>query len=1300
MSSGDESVTNDVVSERETQFVYQPGDEDVLWEVKEITAERGKKYKVRWAGFDPATGKPWAQSWVAKHDCTDDLVVAWKAKQKRGVAAGKKKRGGRTSTASRASKRAGSSTSGTKTRRSTSKATSSRVDSVEGHVSSPPPAKPSATKRKRESDTPATVSSPVKQGGAQGESSRPHKKQKTMVEVLLPPLSSDEEGDALPVPVARAKGTVKNKVVPKSNGASLEVGDEDDRSPPKAKAKEERHSEARLKGAGVSARASDVHEESRLSRSEKKAKVVPRRKVRATIVLSAESEDEDLRPPKSKQKLTSKPKLTSERTDALSEKEVESPVRRIKIGPPRGVRRQGTLKASGPSSKPGPSRTKPREDDSTGERVPAEESPSYLDHEVSAFGSPLVLLKNKVDDRTSPSPHISIPKVPPSTPPRSHGLSPGARARLELFDRMMADISQPEAAPPPDVPEHVPEDSHFNFDDIHDVHDAFDTLDPPLLLSPPSSKPKPKPSKPGTPNGLIVPETESSGNSQSQSQPLLKPPSPLPPARNNSPRKPIDLPTIAVIAASASSSASPKDPPQKLPPSTNRPSKRLTFKIAPSTFRPAINARSRVADSEAPPSSIESFASPKRVDKGKQREVEDDQLKSSLSEGESDGERQKRQTQKITDSALKKRGKELSDQAQRAREAEWQKNKKPKRLKPVNEIINGTSSSPSKGSPLPFTSGAESIPEMRLEDVVDLSGGANSATLDSPEHSEAKPLSEEKRERLRIELRQEEEESTQEAMGVYPPPPAKESEVINGEDVQMPPPRSPKFPSNGQIEDVDPVEQPSTDLQLASVIVQASQEQRHEDTDMEPLPANQPTSSPPCPIPEILTDSPGRRLGEALSLLNVKSEEIQRLERELADERKNVQGLKVELAELRQSSEPTGPVRAAWEAERAQWTQERTKWENDLSLWETQRKEMSAENLNLSVRMTEFSDAAVRAEEARVKLSELEAERVAWTKERDVMLNDMVQRSEELAVLTKVRGEDDQDRVKREVERTLWVEEKAGWETERTALQEKQEALLRSINDLSASVESMGTDKVSAEKDRDFFREQYVQASGFVDTVREENVEVEKRVKIAEGQAQEGVAGIRALFEGRVKALQADVARWKGLTELLQEKDRRTNDELRLRAAQAPELIELCGRLNEENKSLEADVRKLGQAQQRSVLQRNKLFYEILLLKKERASLKSKLSKLAKTGDRSTQETSHSAPPPPPILEVPESMDPNDMELLPDPTLQSSEATFDEPALFPCMWRPQWRDQCQQIFDCKEDLERHIQDHFRDLQAQ
>jgi hypothetical protein len=54
-----------------------------LWEVVEITAEYRNKYKVKWAGVDPLTGKPWEQSWVAKYDCTHDLVRRWEMEQQK-----------------------------------------------------------------------------------------------------------------------------------------------------------------------------------------------------------------------------------------------------------------------------------------------------------------------------------------------------------------------------------------------------------------------------------------------------------------------------------------------------------------------------------------------------------------------------------------------------------------------------------------------------------------------------------------------------------------------------------------------------------------------------------------------------------------------------------------------------------------------------------------------------------------------------------------------------------------------------------------------------------------------------------------------------------------------------------------------------------------------------------------------------------------------------------------------------------------------------------------------------------------
>lgn len=64
------------------QFEPQEDDEDLLWEVEKITQERKKEYKVKWKGIDPKTRKPWEQSWVAKKDCTPDLVIAWKEEKK------------------------------------------------------------------------------------------------------------------------------------------------------------------------------------------------------------------------------------------------------------------------------------------------------------------------------------------------------------------------------------------------------------------------------------------------------------------------------------------------------------------------------------------------------------------------------------------------------------------------------------------------------------------------------------------------------------------------------------------------------------------------------------------------------------------------------------------------------------------------------------------------------------------------------------------------------------------------------------------------------------------------------------------------------------------------------------------------------------------------------------------------------------------------------------------------------------------------------------------------------------------
>jgi hypothetical protein len=78
------------------------------------------------------------------------------------------------------------------------------------------------------------------------------------------------------------------------------------------------------------------------------------------------------------------------------------------------------------------------------------------------------------------------------------------------------------------------------------------------------------------------------------------------------------------------------------------------------------------------------------------------------------------------------------------------------------------------------------------------------------------------------------------------------------------------------------------------------------------------------------------------------------------------------------------------------------------------------------------------------------------------------------------------------------VQEKANWAMEH--------------NVLVASIEELKCSNQSAQNDRDFFREQYEQASTFVSSVRKENVELEERTRTAEEQAKTGVEMIKATF--------------------------------------------------------------------------------------------------------------------------------------------------------------------------------------------
>ncbi|KAG2357106.1 hypothetical protein BDR07DRAFT_1298565 [Suillus spraguei] len=221
--------------------------------------------------------------------------------------------------------------------------------------------------------------------------------------------------------------------------------------------------------------------------------------------------------------------------------------------------------------------------------------------------------------------------------------------------------------------------------------------------------------------------------------------------------------------------------------------------------------------------------------------------------------------------------------------------------------------------------------------------------------------------------------------------------------------------------------------------------------------------------------------------------------------------------------------------------------------------------------------------------------------------------------------------------------------------------------------------KSLAEKDRDFFRDQYTQASGFVSDTRAENVELEQKAKIAEGQARDGVALIKRMFESQIKALKEDVDRWKGVSTLLQEKDRRTDDLIRRRAAEHPELTERCRQLERQVDSLRADLIKIGHTHQRSSVERHKVQHLKL----------SELREHNQMPNFHLVKLSYTELEPGEIIEVNGLSDTDVSSLSQADALEvdvSPEEAEDGYELYPCKWKigADIIDQCQQSFDCRE----------------
>lgn len=112
--------------------------------------------------------------------------------------------------------------------------------------------------------------------------------------------------------------------------------------------------------------------------------------------------------------------------------------------------------------------------------------------------------------------------------------------------------------------------------------------------------------------------------------------------------------------------------------------------------------------------------------------------------------------------------------------------------------------------------------------------------------------------------------------------------------------------------------------------------------------------------------------------------------------------------------------------------------------------------------------------------------------------------------------------------------------------------------------------KQDAEKDRDMFREYYEKASSHVSEMKAKDSTLEEELSVAKSQLSDGLSLLKGMYEERIKHTQAEAERWKSLCKILTEKDERTSDEVRRRAAEAPELRTEVERLKLEVAELQA----------------------------------------------------------------------------------------------------------------------------------
>ncbi|KAG2004813.1 hypothetical protein CC2G_003331 [Coprinopsis cinerea AmutBmut pab1-1] len=187
----------------------------------------------------------------------------------------------------------------------------------------------------------------------------------------------------------------------------------------------------------------------------------------------------------------------------------------------------------------------------------------------------------------------------------------------------------------------------------------------------------------------------------------------------------------------------------------------------------------------------------------------------------------------------------------------------------------------------------------------------------------------------------------------------------------------------------------------------------------------------------------------------------------------------------------------------------------------------------LNVKSEEIARLEKLLADERVKVEELSKQLETSKDELVHATSKVVQQPDQSAAVVQLQAELDSTKSAYEADRIKWEEEKFRLELELKRAMERKDL---------------------ADRDCASFREQYMKAYAATSELQSEKKDLQKELEIAKKQTVEGVAAIRAMFDGRLKDLKKDRDKWQRVAEFIMEKDKRTNDDIRRRAAEEPEV--------------------------------------------------------------------------------------------------------------------------------------------------